>query len=148
MPSTVGNRANSRQWDWHCKEQSREHHPCPKALLKLAALTATRAVCRVGWHCTGVLQGHQSSQFSSCGGNLIHGHRSRDCGLHSVTCTYYAGEKNSFSIFKCLGFVLLCAFWGTCGGLWMIRLSVLAWGSGVSRYTPNLCVHPARAAAL
>lgn len=58
-------------------------------------------VCRVWWHCTGVLQGHQSSQFSSC-------------GLHSVTCTHYAREKNSFSIFKCLGFVLLCAFWATC----------------------------------
>lgn len=37
-------------------------------------------------------------------------------------------------MFKCLGLVLLCVFWGTCSGIWMIRLPASAWSPGVSRY--------------
>ncbi|XP_049677073.1 tetraspanin-32 isoform X2 [Accipiter gentilis] len=44
----------------------------------------TCILCRAGWDCTGVLQEHRSSGFSSHGGIFIHGHWPRDCGLCNV----------------------------------------------------------------
>lgn len=45
----------------------------------------TCILCTAGWDCTGVLQDHRSSGFSSHGGIFIHGHWPRDCRLCSVT---------------------------------------------------------------